>query len=209
MADPPDPASASTSAGGPRAGLVDRDHLVVAATLVAGTVALAATLTAATALGLVAAAIWLAGSALLPRPPVRPLTPSAAGVAVALGAVAYGGFVAVSYVARLVPVLDNAIDSILATADEDPLVLVLVVALVNAAAEELWFRHALLSVFGPVAATGLYVLTTAATLNASLVAAAAVMGPLLMVQRQRTGTPLAPVITHLTWSTLMLLAFPG
>jgi uncharacterized protein len=201
VADPP--------AGDPRAGPAARDRLVAVVTLVVGAGALAATLTTATALGLAAAGVWLTGSALLSRPPARPLTPGTAGAAVALGAVAYGGFVAVSYVARLVPVLDNAIDSILATADEDPLLLVLVVALVSAAAEELWFRHALLTVFGPVAATALYVLTTAATLNASLVAAAAVMGPLLMFQRQRTGTPLAPTITHLTWSTLMLLAFPG
>lgn len=205
MAEPP----GSDAGRLPRDPGWDRDRRVVAVTLVAGTVALAATLTSATALGLVVAAIWLVGSAVLPRPPVRSLTPGNTGVAVALGAAAYGGFVAVSYVARLVPVLDNAIDSILATADEDPLVLVLVVALVNAAAEEVFFRYALLAVCGPVTATGLYITTTAATLNVSLVAAATVMGPLLMVQRQRTGTPLAPVITHLTWSTMMLLAFPS
>jgi uncharacterized protein len=186
----------------------DRDRLVAAVTLAAGMLALAATLAAATALGLIAAAVWLAGWAVLPRPPTRPLTRGSAAAAVALGVAAYLGFVAVSFVARLVPVLDNAIDSVLATADEDALALVLVVALVNGVAEELFFRHALLAVCGPVAATVLYVGTTVATLNASLVAAAAVLGPLLMVQRRRTGTPLASTITHLTWSTLMLLAFP-
>jgi hypothetical protein len=55
----------------------------------------------------------------------------------------------------------------------------------------------------------IYVAVTAASLNLALVLAALVMGVLWMVERLSTGTPLASVLTHVTWSTLMLLAFPG
>ena len=34
------------------------------------------------------------------------------------------------------------------------------------------------------------------------------MGTLLMLERLSTGGVLAPVLTHVTWSALMLLALP-
>jgi len=34
------------------------------------------------------------------------------------------------------------------------------------------------------------------------------MGAVFAVERWRTGTLVAPIATHLVWSTLMILAFP-
>lgn len=86
----------------------------------------------------------------------------------------------------------------------------LLVALVNAVAEEVVFRGALHSAFGRANAardaTIVYVLVTVATLNLALVAAAAVMGTVSTLERTATRGILAPIVTHLTWSTLMVLA---
>ncbi len=93
-----------------------------------------------------------------------------------------------------------------------PLPLVLFVALVNGAGEELFFRGALHAALEPhrpaIAATIVYVVVTAATGNVALVIAAAVMGALFSLERLSTRGVLAPMLTHLTWSTLMVLALP-
>ena len=51
-------------------------------------------------------------------------------------------------------------------------------------------------------------LVTVATLNVALVTAAAVMGTVFALERLATRGVLAPMLTHVTWSTLMLLALP-
>ena len=58
-------------------------------------------------------------------------------------------------------------------------------------------------------ATAVYVLATVATLNMALVLAAAAMGTVFMVELLATRAILAPTLTHITWSTLVLLAIPG
>jgi membrane protease YdiL (CAAX protease family) len=86
------------------------------------------------------------------------------------------------------------------------------VALVNGAGEELFFRGALHAALEPhrpaIATTIVYVVVTAATGNVALVIAAAVMGALFSLERLSTRGVLAPMVTHLTWSTLMVLALP-
>jgi hypothetical protein len=57
-------------------------------------------------------------------------------------------------------------------------------------------------------ATALYALVTVATLNLALVAAAVVMGVVFTAERQATRGVLAPIITHVTWSTLVLFLLP-
>ena len=88
----------------------------------------------------------------------------------------------------------------------------LAVALVNGLAEELFFRGAVYAAVGPrhrmTAATVVYVVATAATGNLALVLAAAAMGVLLTSERRATGGTLAPITTHLLWSTLMILFLP-
>jgi membrane protease YdiL (CAAX protease family) len=201
-----------------------RRRLVVAATLAAGTTTLGATLAAPrgslafTLLGFLLAAVWVAGSvAAGPLHLDGPLT----GIegrrnvkaALVLGGLAFGAFLGASVVARHVPGLDGAVDSVLATADAGPTALVLAIAVVNAVAEERFFRGALpVTLVGdhrvPVA-TAVYVMVTMATLNMALVVAAAVMGTVFMLERLATRGILAPTLTHVTWSGLMLLALPG
>ena len=89
---------------------------------------------------------------------------------------------------------------------------VVAIAVVNAVAEERFFRGALpVALAGDhraVVATAVYVLVTVATLNVALVVAAAAMGTVFMLERLATRGILAPTLTHVTWSTLMLLAIP-
>ena len=44
--------------------------------------------------------------------------------------------------------------------------------------------------------------------NAALVGAAVVTGVLLSLERRQSGGILASIVTHVVWSTLMLLALP-
>jgi hypothetical protein len=53
------------------------------------------------------------------------------------------------------------------------------------------------------------VLVTVATLNIALVVAAAAMGSVFMLERLATGGILAPTLTHVILSILMLLTLPG
>lgn len=128
------------------------------------------------------------------------------------GAAAFGAFYGCAYVARSIPVLDLAIRSILSYADQGATPLVLVTTLANGAAEEVFFRGALYAAIGeahPVALSTLtYALATVTTRNPALVLAAAAMGTLFAAQRRASGGIQAPVLTHLTWSTLMLRFLP-
>jgi membrane protease YdiL (CAAX protease family) len=82
----------------------------------------------------------------------------------------------------------------------------------NGVAEELFFRGALYASAGqrhPVATSTIaYTAATAATRNPALTLAGAAMGVLFGLQRRATGGVQAPVLTHLTWSLLMLRFLP-
>jgi hypothetical protein len=52
--------------------------------------------------------------------------------------------------------------------------------------------------------TAVYTAATITTRNPALVLAAGVMGTLFGLQRRATGGLQAPLVTHLTWSTLMV-----
>ena len=200
-----------------------RRRITVVATIVAGTGLLAATLAVPagsdlfTVLGLLVAATWIAGSLLSGPLHLGRRGGSAAGrrefaSPVLLGVLSYLVFLAAYLVAREVPGVGPALDSILGKADAGPLALVLLVALLNGVAEEAFFRGALHSAFGSHHAarnaTIVYVLVTVATLNLALIAAAAVMGTIFALERQSTQGILAPTATHVTWTSLMLLALP-
>lgn len=133
-------------------------------------------------------------------------------VPVATGVAAYAFFRGCAEVALRVPLLSRAVRSVLVFAEEGDSRLVLVCALTNAAAEELFFRGALQAAFGDdhavVRSTGAYVLATVPTRNPALVLAAGVMGTLWGLQRRATGGVQAPALTHLTWSALMLRLLP-
>jgi membrane protease YdiL (CAAX protease family) len=128
------------------------------------------------------------------------------------GAGAFGVFYSCALVCRHVPVLNEAIASILKYADQGSLPLVALTTLVNGAAEEVFFRGALYAAVGvdkPVAwSTAVYAVATIPTRNPALVLAAGVMGALFAAQRRSSGGIQAPVLTHLTWSILMLRYLP-
>jgi CAAX protease family protein len=165
--------------------------------------------------GFAAAAVWLAGGVLggpvragwqrgesgHRRPIVGPFL--AGGVAFAMFAVAV-------FAARHLPLLSGAVDVIRGKADVAPIVLVVPLAVVSAVAEEVFFRGAVVDALparhAAAGATVIYVAVTTVTGNAAMVVAAAVMGPLFMLERSSTRGVLAPAITHVTWSTLMVFA---
>jgi uncharacterized protein len=198
-----------------------RRRVVTAIALVVGTALLAATLRVPhgsvwfTVLALLVAATWTIGSfvsGLIPFQPERDTPWRTFLGPVVVGIAAFGVFVIAHLVVRHLPLVGPALDGVLATADAGPIAVVLFVALVNGAGEELFFRgalHAALEWHRPaIATTIVYVIVTAATGNLALVIAAAVMGTLFSLERLSTRGVLAPLVTHLTWSTLMVLALP-
>ncbi|WP_254189396.1 CPBP family intramembrane glutamic endopeptidase [Nocardia noduli] len=145
-------------------------------------------------------------------------TPPAAGPSkrqvltpVVIGVGAFGVFYGCALVVRRIPFLRNAIAGVLQYAERGSTPPVLLIALANGAAEEIFFRGAVYAAVPerPIAVSTLvYMGTTAATRNPALVLAAAVMGALFGAQRRWTGGVRAPMITHLTWSTLMIHFLP-
>ena len=128
------------------------------------------------------------------------------------GAGAFGLFYGAARLARHIPPLNRAIGSVLDYADDGSTALVLLTACANGVAEELFFRGALWSVVEeshPVVKTTLaYAATTAATRNPALVLAGTATSVLFGLQRRTSGGILAPALTHLTWSLLMLRYLP-
>ncbi|HEY6931957.1 MAG TPA: CPBP family intramembrane glutamic endopeptidase [Marmoricola sp.] len=202
------------------AGVVRRRRVAVAATSVAGAALLGVSLSTrpgsrafyGSSLGV--AAVWTVGG--LASGPLhlgwiqsrddrffRPvLTPAATGVG------AFGLFYGCALVVRRVPLLREAITRVLAFAEQGSPPLVLATALANGVGEEVFFRGALYTALGPrhpvLVSTTVYTAATITTRNPALVLAAGVMGTLFGLQRRATGGLLAPLVTHLTWSTLMV-----
>ena len=138
-----------------------------------------------------------------PRRPV--ITPVLTGVG------AFAVFYACALAARHIPMLNNALAGVLQYAHQGSSPLVLLTTLANGAGEEVFFRGALYAAAGKyplTLTTTVYSLTTTATRNPALILASAVMGTLLALQRRATGGIQAPILTHLTWSTLMLHFMP-
>lgn len=131
---------------------------------------------------------------------------------VATGVAAFGFFYGSALVARRIPFLAHAISGVLQFADEGKIPLVALTTYANGIGEEVFFRGALFAALphrqAVLASTGGYALATTATRNPSLVLASAVMGVLWGMQRRASGGLQAPMLTHLTWSTLMLRYMP-
>jgi len=137
------------------------------------------------------------------RPVVTPIV-----VGLLLAAV----FVVGGLITREIPPLARFTNDVLGYAKAGSLWLVVLVTLVNGIAEELFFRGALFAAIGrrhPVLiSTGLYALATVAGGNPVLVFAAVILGLVTGLQRRAGGGVLAPILTHVTWSTGMLLVLP-
>ncbi len=131
---------------------------------------------------------------------------------IATGAGAFGVFYVGALVARQIPFAERAISSILQFAEEGTMPLVLLTTYANGIGEEIFFRGALYAALpshqAAAASTAIYTLATTTTRNPSLVLAAALMGSLFALQRRASGGLQAPLLTHLTWSTLMVRYLP-
>ena len=129
-----------------------------------------------------------------------------------IGLLAAAGFLGGALLVREIPPLRLLTNSVLDHARTGSLTLVVVITLVNGLAEELFFRGALYAAIGlrypVVVSTILYGLATVASGNAMLVFAATLLGAVLGLQRRASGGVLGPMITHVTWSTVMLFALP-
>jgi membrane protease YdiL (CAAX protease family) len=200
-----------------------RRRAVVAATLVVGAVLLGVSLSVEPGdslfyyLTFALAAVWLAGGVLsgplhlgrllfrgrLRRPIVTPI---------ALGIAAAAVFVAGALVTREIPAIADIVRDVLDHARQGSLPLLAVITVVNGIAEEVFFRGALFAAIdrrrAVLASTLVYGLATVATANPMLVFAALLLGFVLGLERRITGGVLAPILTHITWSSAMLFVLP-
>ncbi len=160
------------------------------------------------------AGTWIAGAwATRPADPVGVrLGFAPVAVPVVLGAGAGGAFFGAALIAREIPVLNQALVSVLSYEHKGSTSLVFATTLLNGAAEELFFRGAAYDAIIPaapvLASTALYAAVTSASRNPALVLASVVMGSLFGLQRKVTGGVQAPLLTHLTWSALVLRYLP-
>ena len=169
------------------------------------------------ALTLVLAAVWIVGGMLsgplhLGRIQVggsirRPIvTPIVIGLAVG------GVFMLGGLVVRQIPPLADFTENVLAHARVGSLVLIVFIALLNGVAEEIFFRGALYSAIGVkhpvIISTIVYAIATLASGNPMLGFAAVLLGYVMGLQRRASGGILAPILTHVSWSSVMVLALP-
>ncbi len=131
--------------------------------------------------------------------------------AILLGLLLAGIFVVGALVVRQVPLIADQVTRVLDHAKQGVTPLLLLVTVVNGIAEELFFRGALYAAVPryPVAvSTVAYLVATLATGNVMLAFAAVVLGVVVGLERRASGGVLAPILTHVTWSTVMLFALP-
>ena len=133
-------------------------------------------------------------------------------VPVATGVGAFGVFCVGALIGHRIPVLDRAIYGALVFAERGRGPWVLLTTCANGIGEEIFFRGAMYAALpgtNPVlSSTAVYTVTTIVTRNPALVLAAGVMGTLFGYQRRATQGLQAPLLTHLTWSTLMVTLLP-
>lgn len=131
-----------------------------------------------------------------------------AGVGLLLG----GVFLLGGLVVREILPLAHQVTDVLDFVTQASRRVVVLLALLNAITEEMFFRAALFTSFGRrypvVASTMLYVAAMMATGNLMLGFAALVLGTVCAVERRATGGVLASVLTHLVWGLIMVLALP-
>lgn len=161
----------------------------------------------------VAALVWFGGAALSGRPPVRGDGGArrAAALGVGIGAAAAVVCLLGGLVAAHIPLLRDPAEELLAHMGSAAFVVV-VLALVNGVAEEFFFRGVLFDVLparhAVVGSAAVYAVTTLASGVLLLPVAAVLLGLLTAELRRRTGGILAPVVTHLTWSSAMIVLLP-
>ncbi|MGF7233722.1 MAG: CPBP family intramembrane glutamic endopeptidase [Frankia sp.] len=200
-----------------------RRRTVVAVALVVGTSLLAVSLSIRPGdpsfyyLSLTVALVWLVGGCgsgplhlgylQFRGEPRRPVV-----IPIIAGLVAGLVFILGAFVVREIAPLRHDVETIVAHAQQGSTALIALVTLVNGAAEEVFFRGGLFAAIGrkyPVAiSTVIYAAVTTVTGNPMLVFAAVTLGLVLALQRRASGGILAPMLTHVTWSTMMVFLLP-
>ena len=203
--------------------VVRRRRLVVCVVLVAGAALMAYSLTRPPGdasfywLTLTLAAVWVLGALSsgplhLGRTTWRTTAKRPVITGAATGLLLGGIFLVGGLVVRHIPVIAEPITTVLEYTNHGPLVLIVLIAMVNGVAEELFFRGALYTALGrfyPVLiSTVLYAAATFATGPPMLAFAGLILGTVCGLQRRATGGVLAPVLTHLVWGLIMVLALP-
>ncbi|GAB3708959.1 CPBP family intramembrane glutamic endopeptidase [Mariniluteicoccus flavus] len=224
------PSAQNLGEPGPSAPDQTRRRAVVAVTLVVGAGLLWWSLglepgdTAFYGATLALAAVWAGGAfASGPIPLGEGRRPGAGPTSLLLPAFVLGllllaVFLVGALVVSQIPLLAGPVDGLLDHARRGSLALVLLSTVINGFAEETFFRGALYAAvpthlpaagYLPVAVTtAVYALSTIGSGVPLLVFAAVLLGLVTALQRRATGGVLAPMITHVTWSTGMLLLLP-
>lgn len=204
-------------------GVMRRRRVIVAITLVVGAAVLGFSLRRHPGessfywLTLVLAAVWIAGGFI--SGPLhlggicwrgRNQRPVITGTTV--GLLLGGVFVLGGLIAREIPAISALVTRVLLFAHQGSFLLVVVITLVNAIAEEIFFRGALYTALGRyhpvVISTVLYACATMASGNPMLGFAAIVLGTVCALERRASGGVLAPALTHFVWGLIMVLALP-
>ncbi len=205
-------------------GVVRRRRVIVAVTLVIGAAVLAFSLRRHPGESsfywstLVLAAVWTAGA--LASGPLhlggicwrgRNQRPVITGTTI--GLLLGGVFVVGGLIVRKIPPVADLITRILLFAHHGSYWFIVLITVINAVAEEIFFRGALYSALGryryPVLiSTLLYTGATMASGNPMLGFAAVILGTVCAFERRATGGVLAPVLTHFAWGLIMVLVLP-
>lgn len=132
----------------------------------------------------------------------------------ATGAATVAVFTAGALVGARLPIVRDRMADVLDHARKGPLPMVAGLALLAGAAEEIFFRGGLYDVAAhlglpPVqSTTAVHMAVTTATGNPMLVLASGLLSTLTGLERERTGSVVAPVVLHVVWSAGMLLILP-
>lgn len=130
---------------------------------------------------------------------------------IALGLALAALFVVGALIVRQIPLINSQITSVLDHANQGVTPLLLLITIGNGVAEELFFRGALYAAIPQhpvVVSTIAYVIATLATGNFMLAFAAVLLGTVVGLERRASGGVLAPILTHVTWSAILLFALP-
>jgi membrane protease YdiL (CAAX protease family) len=129
-----------------------------------------------------------------------------------IGLLLGGVFVVGGLIVREIAVFDDLVTQVLRLAEQGPLLLFFVILALNAIAEEMFFRGALFSAlrqrYPVIISTVVYLGVVMAGGNVMLGFASISLGTVCAVERRATGGVLAPALTHLVWSSTMVLVLP-